>query len=229
MVTRRTFLKRILLLTSLIVASLSALILITPRKKGEFLDRVISLPKPLEISMSVEEAIQKRRSIREYKYPVDLLRFSQLLFYSLTKVGEGYGALSQALNGIDAYVVVGEGKVEGVQAGIYLYLKEEHALEMLREGDYLKELASAALNQAWVEEACFNIVLSTDLRDVVLREGVVELPHLCAGVLGERVYLASVGLGLGCVVIGAFFEDRVRAILNTSNTPLYIIPVGDLI
>jgi nitroreductase len=230
MVARRAFLKKVLLSVSSVVASVLALLLLPKHlRREEFVDRVISLPKSLEISMPIEEAIQKRRSIREYKHPIDLLRFSQLLFYSLSKVGGGYGALSQTFNEIDAYVAVGEGKVEGVQAGIYLYLREEHALEMLREGNYLKDLASAAVNQVWVDEACFNIVLFTDLQDVVLREGVVELPHLCAGVLGEKVYLAAVGLELGCVVIGAFFEDRVKAIFETAKTPLYIIPVGDLL
>jgi len=226
MVGRRRFIKGILLLASSIIAALSALLILTPQRK-EWLDgEVIELPKPPKISMSVEEAIQRRRSIREYKHPIDLVRFSQLLFHSFSKVGNGYGALQAALNEIDVYVAVGEGRVEGVQGGIYLYLRDEHALKMLKEGSFLKELASAAVNQVWVEEACFNIVLFSDLKDGVLREGVVELPHLCAGILGEKVYLAAVGLGLGCVVIGAFYDDRVKEIFNTAKTPLYIIPVG---
>lgn len=222
--------KLILLLASSIVAALSTLyIIFTPQRKGDLVDRGIELPKPPKISMPVEEAIQRRRSIREYKYPIDRVRFSQLLSHSFSKAGEGYGALSAALNEIDVYVAVGEGRVEGVPAGIYLYLREEHALERLREGSYLKELAAAAVHQVWVEEACFNIVLFADLKGALLREGVVELPHLCAGVLGERMYLAAVGLGLGCVVIGAFYDDRVKAIFNSAKTPLYIIPVGDRI
>ncbi|MFN3622085.1 MAG: SagB/ThcOx family dehydrogenase, partial [Nitrososphaerales archaeon] len=163
---------------------------------------------------------------------IDLIRLSQLLFYSFKRVGEGYGFLSTALDEVDVYLSVGEGKVVSVPAGIYLYLRDEHALKMRREGNYLKELSLAAVNQPWVEEACFNIVLFANLRqDFSLREGVVELPHLCAGILGEKVYLVAVGLGLGCVVIGAFYEDRVKSILEVdpAKTPLYIIPVGDLI
>ena len=229
MVERRRFIKGILLLASSIIAALSALFILTPQKK-EWLDReVIELPKPPKISMPVEEAIQRRRSIREYKHPIDLVRFSQLLFYSFSRAGNGYGALQTVLNEIVVYLAVGEGRVEGVPAGIYLYLRDEHALKMLRKGSFLKELASAAVNQVWVEEACFNIVLFSDLKGGVLREGVVELPHLCAGILAERVYLAAVGLGLGCVVIGAFYDDKVKEIFNTTKTPLYIIPVGDRI
>lgn len=233
---RRRFLKKVLLLASLSIASISALLTLpsTFRRAEEkrVVENIITLPKPTPISLSVEHTIQKRRSIREYKHPIDLMRLSQLLFYSFRRAGKGYGFLTEALNGVDVYLSVGEGRVSGIPAGIYLYLREEHALKMCREGNYLKELAAAALNQPWVEEACFNIVLfATFGEDSRLREGVVELPHLSAGVLGEKVYLAAVGLGLGCVVIGAFYEDRVRSIFEVepTETPLYIIPVGDLI
>jgi SagB-type dehydrogenase family enzyme len=229
MVGRRRFIKGILLLASSIIAAFSTLLILTPQRKEGLDGEVIELPKPPKISMPVEEAIQRRRSIREYRYPIDLTRFSQLLFYSLSRAGSGYGALQTALNEVEVYVAVGEGKVEGVPAGIYLYRRDEHTLKMLREGDFLQELASAAVNQPWVKEACFNVVLFSDLECSVLREGVVELPHLCAGILGEKVYLAAVGLGLGCVVIGAFYDDRVKRIFKTAKTPLYIIPVGDRI
>lgn len=229
MVGRRRFIKGILLLASSIIVAFSTLLIFTSQRKEGFVGGVVELPEPPKISMPVEEAIQRRRSIREYRHPIDLTRFSQLLSHSLGRAGNGYGALQAALNEIDVYVAVGEGKVEGVPAGIYLYLRDEHALKMLREGSFLKELASAAVNQSWVREACFNIVLFSDLERGVLREGVVELPHLCAGILGEKVYLAAVGLGLGCVVIGAFYDDRVKEIFKTAKTPLYIIPVGDRI
>jgi len=228
MISRRRFIKGILLLASSIVALLAILLIIhTPQRKRWLDGEVIELPKPPKISMPVEEVIQRRRSIREYKHPIDLVRFSQLLSHSFSRAGDGYGSLSEALNEIDVYVAVGEGRVEGVPAGIYLYLRDEHALKMLHVGDYLTELASAAVDQPWVREACFNIVLFSDLEGVVPQEGVVELPHFCAGILGEKVYLAAIGLGLGCVVIGAFYEDRVKAIFNIAKTPLYIIPVGD--
>ncbi|MEM4164353.1 MAG: SagB/ThcOx family dehydrogenase [Nitrososphaerales archaeon] len=235
MIGRRRFLKRFLILASFIAASISAFITLPSmlrRSERTIEEKIIALPKPPPISMSVEDAIQKRRSIREYKHPIDLIRLSQLLLNSFKKVGEGYGLLTAALNEVDVYLSVGEEKVVGVPAGVYLYLRDEHALKVHREGNYLKELSSAALNQPWVEEACFNIVLFANLReDSRLREGVVELSHICAGVLGEKVYLAAVGLGLACVVIGAFYEDRVKAIfeVDSAKTPLYIISVGDLV
>jgi len=33
-------------------------------------------------------------------------------------------------------------------------------------------------------------------------------------------------LGLGMVVVGAFWDERVQELLNTTAEPLYIIPVG---
>ncbi|MEM2559091.1 MAG: nitroreductase family protein, partial [Nitrososphaerota archaeon] len=43
---------------------------------------------------------------------------------------------------------------------------------------------------------------------------------------GQNIYLQCVSLGLGCVVIGAFYDSRVKEILGVDEEPLYVIPVG---
>ncbi len=235
MVSRRGLFKIVLLLSSAVAVLASApLVFRRPLQKDVGEDAgAIMLPKPPPLSASVEYVLEKRRSIRDYSTrALDQARFSQLLFYSFGAWNRGYGVFTDALDEIDVYLVVGAGRVEGLSAGVYIYLKEAHALQPLFGGDYLRDLALAAVSQKWVEEACFNIVLFTKSGlSSEPPEGVVELPHLCAGILGERVYLASTGLGLGCVVIGAFYEDMVRRVCRVSGsyTPLYVIPVGETV
>jgi nitroreductase len=49
-----------------------------------------------------------------------------------------------------------------------------------------------------------------------------------AGHVGQNVYLQVESLGLGTVVIGAFYEEDVSQALNLpdQHIPLYVMPVG---
>jgi SagB-type dehydrogenase family enzyme len=47
-----------------------------------------------------------------------------------------------------------------------------------------------------------------------------------AGHVGQNVHLMCEALGLGCVMIGAFSDRKVKACLGINEDPLYVIPVG---
>ena len=47
-----------------------------------------------------------------------------------------------------------------------------------------------------------------------------------AGSAGENIYLQCESLGLGTVFIGAFEDEEVKKVLEISEEPLAIFPVG---
>jgi nitroreductase len=47
-----------------------------------------------------------------------------------------------------------------------------------------------------------------------------------AGHAGQNMHLQAEALGLATVVVGAFSDERVKAILGVEEEPLYIMPVG---
>ena len=49
-----------------------------------------------------------------------------------------------------------------------------------------------------------------------------------AGHAAQNIYLQATALDLGMVTVGAFYDDRVKAIMGIpeNETPLYVIPVG---
>ena len=49
-----------------------------------------------------------------------------------------------------------------------------------------------------------------------------------AGILGQRLYLGSTALDLGCCGIGAFYDNEARALLslNDDSYLLYLVAVG---
>ncbi|MEM1525117.1 MAG: nitroreductase family protein, partial [Nitrososphaerales archaeon] len=60
--------------------------------------------------------------------------------------------------------------------------------------------------------------------------GRVRYVHMEVGHAAQNVYLQAVSLKLGTVVIGAFYDDQVKKILNLPDNeePLYIQSIGRL-
>lgn len=196
----------------------------------------LKLPKPRYSSeTSVEEAILKRRSIREYRdEPLSYEEVAQLLWAAqgITEPRWGFRAAPSAgaTYPLEVYVVVKEGGVEGLDAGIYHYIPRRHELEMIREGDYSRELMAACLDQEWVGDAAINLVITAIYERTTWRYGERgrRYVHMEVGHVGENVYLQCVSLGLGCVVIGAFYDEEVKRVLGVEEEPMYVIPVGVL-
>ncbi|MEM4574409.1 MAG: SagB/ThcOx family dehydrogenase [Candidatus Caldarchaeum sp.] len=200
--------------------------------------KTVVLPKPrLSGPMSVEEAIQRRRSRREYRNePLKLAEVSQLLWAAqgVTAPHLWMGLRSAPSAGglypLETYVVVKRGGVEGLEPGTYHYNPHRHILTQVAEGDFSKDLMSACVDQGWVGAAACNIVFTAVVERTRVRYGDRALQYVFqeSGHAAQNVYLQAEALGLGCVVIGAFYEDEVRRILNAESDelPVYVMPVG---
>ncbi|MDK2781391.1 MAG: hypothetical protein PWR13_419 [Archaeoglobi archaeon] len=192
----------------------------------------ILLPEP-EVSglMSVETALMRRRSIREYSdEPLSLREISQIL-WSAQGVKEGGRRTSPSAGAtypFEIFAAVRE--VEELAAGIYHYDPFEHAIRMVRRGDFSKELQRACLNQRWVGEASANLVLVAHYERTTRYYGErgIRYVHMEAGHIGQNIYLQATAMNLGTVAIGAFHDHEVAEIIGTKGSPLYVFPLGRL-
>jgi len=52
--------------------------------------------------------------------------------------------------------------------------------------------------------------------------------HIEVGHVGQNIYLQAESIGLGTVVVGAFYDEEVARVLNfpDANEPLYVMPIG---
>ncbi|MEM3912445.1 MAG: SagB/ThcOx family dehydrogenase [Desulfurococcaceae archaeon] len=205
-------------------------------------DKEIFLPLPRSLSnMTVEEAILLRRSIREYtEDPVKLEHLALILWsaYGVTETRYGLRAVPSAggTYPLEVYVVIGsKGVIVSseiyVKPGIYKYDFRRHSLVLLKEGDYRKELARAALDQPWVEKAPVSIVVFAIYERTTRiygERGYLRYVPMEVGHLGQNVYLMATALGYGTVVVGAFHDDQVKSIIGVevNEVPMYIIPIG---
>ena len=193
----------------------------------------VQLPEPrLKSDVSLEEALLKRRSVREYaNLPLTLEDVSQLLWAAQGITAEWGGRTAPsagALYPLEVYLAVGN--VENLAAGVYKYKPERHELVKVRDDDVREELAKAALGQNWVKEAAIDIVIAAVYERTTKKYGDrgVKYTHMEAGHAAQNIYLQAVALDLGMVTIGAFYDDRVKDSLGMprNETPLYVIPVG---
>jgi SagB-type dehydrogenase family enzyme len=203
--------------------------------KGEGSELEIRLPPPVQRgSMSVEEAIARRRSVRSYaRGSLHLSQLSQLLWAAQGITGSGglrAAPSAGATYPLEVYVAVASGGVEGIEGGVYRYNVERHSLSRHLEEDLRGELSLAALEQEFIAEAPLNIVICARYQRTAWRYGrrAERYVHMEAGHVGQSIHLQAEALGLATVMVGAFYDDEVsRAMaLDREVTPLYIIPVG---
>ncbi|MEO0131735.1 MAG: SagB/ThcOx family dehydrogenase [candidate division WOR-3 bacterium] len=184
----------------------------------------------LESNVSVEEALNTRRSVRQYKKePLTIQEVSQLLWAAQGKTA-GWGGKTApsagAIYPLTIYLAVGE--VKELAPGVYRYLSDNHELEKVLSKDVRKELTEAAWNQEYIQNAPVSIIVAADYEKMIRRYGKRGVRYVDneVGHVGQNVQLQGEALKLGSVIIGAFEDSLVRSILGIREEPVYIIPVG---
>ena len=193
----------------------------------------IKLPEPrYDSNTSVEKALQERRSIRQYKnLSITLQDLSQLLWAAQGVSGSGGRRTSPSAGALyPLEVCVVAGNVTGLSVGIYSYDPHKHELSRILDNDKRAELSKAALGQSSIKNAAAILVISAVYERVTGKYGErgIRYVHMEAGHAAQNVFLQAVSLDLGTVVIGAFHDEEVRAVLHLrgQEQPLYLMPIG---
>jgi len=194
----------------------------------------VKLPPPeIDGGMSLNQALQKRRSIRAYvKAPLALEELSQILWAAqgVTKRNPDLktSPSAGATFPLETFVVVGD--VVGVTAGVYRYDPSGHQLVRLFEGDVRAPLAAASMGQRMVREAPVTVVFAAQFSRTTGRYGKrgVMYVHQETGHAGQNLLLQVTALGLGSVAVGALDPADVAGSLKLSKEleVLYLFPVG---
>jgi SagB-type dehydrogenase family enzyme len=123
---------------------------------------------------------------------------------------------------LETYVITGE--------GLYHYLPADHAVLPHPRFGLRQELWEPGLQQDWIRDAPVVFVLAAIYQRTAARYGAraERYVHMEVGHAAENLLLQAVALGLGGVVIGAFYDEQVKKVLDLpkEQDPLYLIPVG---
>ena len=211
------------------------------------LQGLIPLPAASQAgAVSVEQAIQERRSTRHFtREPVTVKELSQLLWagQGVTQVtgdpapgsndrqrtGHLRAAPSAgALFPLELYVAVGTAK--GIGPGVYHYVPEGHGLVQITDRDLRKSIWGRALQQDAIRAAPMTIVIAAVTGRMTAKYGERSdrYVHIEVGAAAENIALQAISLGLGTVLMGAFEDKVLRKLLSLppDHHVLAIIPVG---
>ncbi len=202
--------------------------------------RDVSCPESL-----LEDAIVKRRSIREYApHPLEWRELSKLLHYSYGITGRiefeaggvrGMQPLRAAPSGgalypIEIYVALLQS--QDVPVGLYHYNPRDHILEDLRRADIQEKLAKA-VTYPQIIRSCSVVFLLTGLFQrsrFKYGERGYRLILLEAGHIAQNLCLMATALELGSLCLAGFYDDEIDQILavdGVHESVLYLVAVGE--
>jgi len=147
--------------------------------------------------MLVEEAIEKRKSIRHFTDEPLLKEDINKLLWA--------GSKTPSAGGIRPFKIL-----------------------VIENQEIREQLFHAALGQKAIKEAPVIFLVTADFTRMIARyhKRGYRYCYMEAGHIGQNISLMAISLGLGSVMIGAFRDAEVKAILGIKEDPLYIIPVG---
>jgi len=187
----------------------------------------VELPRPkLKGELTVEEAIARRRSVRDFEAgPLGLSQMGQLLWSAAgltSKHGQRAAPSAGARYPLELYLAC--------EQGLFHYDVKGHTLIKVRAGDLRAALAAAAHGQSFIAAAPISLVFTAIYERTTSRYGErgIRYVHMDVGHAAENVHLQAVALGLASVPVGAFDDEAVAAVLRfpADQKPIYIIPVG---
>ena len=178
--------------------------------------------------MSVEEALARRRSLRELApRPLTRGEISQLLWATQGVTGADGDRAAPSAGAtfpLEIYVATAE--------AVFRYRSQGHLLATHRAGDRRRAIYDAAVEQEFLLQAPATFVFTGVFGRSSRRYGPEDAPryvHLETGHAAQNLLLQAVALGLGAVAVGAFYEDELlRALaLPRAHRPVYLVSVGE--
>ena len=219
----RTFVVAATLLTGCASEAPSAILQQTQRYPT-----VIELPAPdLNGTVSLEQVLHERRSVREYATALLTLdEIGQLLWagQGITD-DEGYRTAPSAgaRYPLELYAITA--------ADVMHYMPVGHRVGQRTDTTTLAALSDAAFGQQFVGSAPLVVVVAADPARTEQEYGAVagDLVNREAGHAAQNILLQATALGLAAVPIGGFEPTAVARLLALppGQAVLYVIPVGE--
>jgi SagB-type dehydrogenase family enzyme len=173
-----------------------------------------------------EEAVLRRRSMRNFvKESIPAGPFSMLLRL-LSMPADWNGRNAKEPIAVGALI----GAVEGIEPGFYLLDFERRALDLVKSGSFIAEMAHICLDQAWLANCGAHFMFLSNLATLNAAWGPrgYRYAMMTAGRLGQRLYVGATSLKIGCCGIGAFYDDEAQRLLalGADSRLLYVVATG---
>lgn len=194
----------------------------------------VQLPSPRTTgTVSLEETLQERRSIRNFApYAITAKEIGQLLWsgQGITLPARGFRTAPSAGATFPLELYIAVFRSNEVAPGLYHYDIRDHALT-LKDSDFTaNSIVGVALRQMWINDASAAIIITAVAERTASRYGdrATRYIDMEVGHVGQNISLQAVALDLGTTMVGAFNDAALADVLGLprGEMPLYVIPVG---
>ena len=197
---------------------------------------VTPLPRPtLKRDVTLREAIEGRRSVREYSDDDLTLEELSWLLWSTQGVREVAGARATlrcvpsagARHAFETYILVN--RVEGLNPGIYRYIASKHSLlEHAVDEGLAPKVEAACLGQRTVSTSAVTFIWVAVPHRMTWRydERGYRYLHLDAGHVCQNLYLAAEAVDGGVCAIGAYNDGELNCVLGIDGEEQFAIYVA---
>ena len=202
----------------------------------------IDLLKGTEREAPFFETLRRRRTTRELSgKSISFNEMSTLAYYTWGRISSyktrEFGELlhkispsAGARHPIETYAIVNN--VEGIERGIYHYSVRDHALELLKAGDFRERCITLTAGHSWTRNASALFIMTAVVARTAWKYRVPRVYRaflLDAGHLSQSFLLVATALGLGAFCIGILRDNLIEKELNLdgiSETVLFAVGVG---
>jgi len=202
----------------------------------------VKLPRQSKPEASLFDTLRSRTTTREFSaLPITLKQLSNILYYTWGRVSTyktpEFGSLlhktspsAGARHPIEAYAVVN--KVTGLRSGIYHYSIKDHALELLKLGDFRTACVDFSAGQSWTQHASVLFIMTAVVARTAWKYRSARVYRaflLDAGHLSQSFLLVSTAFGLGAFCIGIISEpiiEKELGIDGVNEIALFAVGVG---
>jgi SagB-type dehydrogenase family enzyme len=183
---------------------------------------VVTLPAVgVPPAMSVVQALEQRRSLREYADRAMTAEELAWVIHGATGItsAQGYRTAPSAgaLYPLETYVAVS--RVEGIDQGLYHVDVRAQALEPVRSGSVAGDLMVAGLGQDFLRTAPAVLIITGVFQRSRWKYRERHYRYVCweGGHLAQNVYLAAEAAGLGACMVGAFLDGMVNDLVRVDG------------
>jgi SagB-type dehydrogenase family enzyme len=202
----------------------------------------VRLPRPSSPKASLFGTLRSRTTMREFSgLSISLKQLANILYHTWGRISAfetvEFGELlhktspsAGARHPIEAYAIVNH--VKGVRSGIYHYSVKDHALELLKQGDFRAKCVDFSAGQSWTYDASVLFIMTAIVARTAWKYRSARVYRaflLDAGHLSQSFLLVSTALGLGAFSIGIIAESIIEKELGidgVNEIALFAVGVG---
>lgn len=202
---------------------------------------ILDLPRPEEVlieKMELREAVERRRSVRNYtRTPLTIGELSYLLWCTqgVKEVIPGACTIrtvpsAGARHALETYLLINN--VEDIARGLYRFLSIQHGLCLLSgENRLAQRVVSACYGQEFVGTSAVTFIWAAVVYRMSWRYGErgYRYIHLDAGHVCQNLYLSALSIGCGACAVAAFDDDKINSLLGIDGREqfaVYLCTVG---